>query len=140
MSLQDTHRARIRQAIERKGLATKQVAIRAGLHERTVRRFLDGETFNLDTLAALEQALRLDPVTGEAPGDDSDAPRRTKVHHEAGGPVVGWRQAAIALGVGRNTLTRKRKERGDRKAEPWWKSVAAVREWFERLLGREEEG
>lgn len=147
--------ARVQAAVDRKGLTVEQLAMRTGLHRKTIRRFLAGETFSLDTLERVEEALHIrvagdeqSPVDSRAPirakvghGDppvteDSRGPNRAKVGHRRVGPVIGWDQAAQQLGISRRTLQRYRRELGDREV-PWWRSPDALAAWFDRLVSVE---
>lgn len=51
---------RLRQVVVDRGLDYAQVAQRCGLHPRTVERFLEGETFSVDTADVLCAGLRVE--------------------------------------------------------------------------------
>lgn len=136
VTLQDHHRTRIVAAMKRRSLTCKDVARMAGCHERTVQRFVEGETFGLETLAKVEAALRLVSDVG-TPTDSDVGKRRNVTEPPRQGAVVGWRQAAIALGMHRDTLYEHRRRHRDATVIPWWRSEAAVVAWFEKLISRE---
>lgn len=139
VTLQERHRARIRAAMERRGLTCKDVATLTGLHERTVQRFVDGRTFSLETLERIEATLRI-VVSAGGTTTDSNVPERSKsLQVQDRGPVVGWEQAAHALGIGRVTLFRRRREHKNKTETPWWRSVDSLQRWYQRMIGQEEE-
>lgn len=134
MSLQDTHRERVRASMERRRLTCKDVARMAGVHERTVQRFVDGQTFSLETLASIEAALRL--VSPEGTSDSAPATASTVTQVGRMRPVIGWYRAADALGVSWDTLRRRRVECGDTTRWPWWRTEEACRRWFEAMIAK----
>lgn len=127
MTTQDDNRASVEAAMRRKGLTCKDVARRTGLCERTVQRFVRGETYNLRTLDRLVYALRVEVGNRNA----------AIVRKMPQPPVVGWEQAANVLGVSVDTLCRRRKAHGQMDREAWWASEAACREWYQGMFGEE---
>lgn len=133
LSLREELRARLIRAIQRKKLGVEQVALRTGLHERTIQRLMSGETLRLVTLEEVAEALRINLL------DDSEC---RPVPTDADGcgktpksiAVVGWRQAALVLGIHRDTLAARREEAGCSRVWPWWKDEEACRAWFDRLM------
>jgi hypothetical protein len=136
------HQAAVRQAIlaATKGRTPKEIAQRTTgpngrpLCDRTVSRFLAGQTFGPTTAVVIAKALRVDldnvhPQSGqERPEPDQNGQKRTELS-----PIMGWRQAALVLRVSDRHLRRvRRSARVARK--PWWPSVEAVLEWFHELL------
>lgn len=129
----------VRQAVAERGLTLDEVARRAAVHRRTVKRLLDGERLNEATLRRVAAAV------GVRLGlDDPDTEERAKVRElvrevvgadrgKMGQPVTGWEQAAIVLRVSRWTVQRARRRAGD-VSRPWWPSREAVLTWWERLL------
>jgi transcriptional regulator with XRE-family HTH domain len=137
VTLQDHHRTRIVAAMQRRRLSCKDVARMAGVHERTVQRFVEGETFGLETLAKVEQALRLGAVGGDATTTDSaPAIPRSAPQPPRQRPVMGWYRAADVLGVSWDTLRRRRVECGDTTRVPWWRSEESLRSWFEAMIAK----
>lgn len=138
MTIEDRERAPIIAAIQRRDLSYRRVGEMAGVDARTVQRFVEGETFDLRTLAKLKHALCI--REGAAP--DSDAQIRTNVHtakaRRVEEPIVGWRQAAHALGLSRNTLINYRRRYGDRTRWPWWETLEVLKGWFRKLLAKRE--
>lgn len=123
--------------MQRRGLTYKDVARMTGLNERTIQRFCTRETFDLRTLDRVEAALRLVSPVGTT--TDSDAQKRPETPRaQRSGPIVGWRQAAIAVGVSRETLRVRRCEAGDTTRWPWWRSEEACRQWYQRMIGEVE--
>lgn len=153
MSIRATIRTRLQRAIERRRLTYAQVAQRAGVNPRTVQRLLEGETFAEETVDAVAQALGIEvtgwdeaqvveAVQGAMRGPAGEGHSEGKLPAKSGQedsacPVVGWKSAARAAGVSARTLRRLRDEHGDPARRPWWKSEAACREWFERMIGED---
>lgn len=63
--------ARLRALVEARRLSARQVALRAGLSVRTVRRLLRGETMLLETLEQVERALRADLLRRSETGPEA---------------------------------------------------------------------
>lgn len=135
MTLQDRHRTRIRAAMERRHLTCRDVARMAGCHERTVQRFVEGETFDLRTLAKVEGALRLGAVC-DAPSDSGVGKRVNPLVVTPSGPVVGWKQAAQVLGVSVWTLWAMRRNMGQERRRAWWTGPDACRRWYEAMIAK----
>lgn len=116
--------AEIRTAIGEGRGSIQGVAQRTGLHQRTVRRLLQGETRSDDALERVARALRV-----EVPEVAEDSTMR---HGAAGDrPVSGWKSASRELGVSTDTLRRRRSGRCHR--YPWWPSREALFAWFDAL-------
>lgn len=147
-------RARLQAAVEKKRLTIPEVARRASLNVRTVQRILDGETFDPRTADTIAEALGVEitgwdedqvvqavqdamgkPVTAAEPDAQLRAHPRIE---DRRCPVVGWKEAAVAVGVSRRTLLKLREQHGDMARRPWWRDQTSCREWFERMIGQEE--
>jgi transcriptional regulator with XRE-family HTH domain len=53
---------RVRQHRQNQGLSQEQLAVKAGLYSRTIRRIEQGEDFTFGSLAAIAAALDIDPA------------------------------------------------------------------------------
>lgn len=62
--------ARLRELVEARKLTPHQVARRSGLHVKTIRRLLRGETMLLETIEQVEQSLRADLLRRGADAPD----------------------------------------------------------------------
>lgn len=135
-----THDARgrikeaLQQAFDQRRLTPAELAGRAGVSERTVRRFFAGRTCSLDTAAAIARVLRVD-MDSSWPGMRQDAAGSDKARQSAPelSPIVGWKRAATVLGLSRRTIERTRRAAGDRH-RAWWPSRDALLKWFAGLL------
>lgn len=126
--------AAVSEAFALRKLTHQELAGRAGVSVKTVRRFLAGQTCSLDTAAALSRALRVDLDSGR-PQVPVDAEGRGKMPKDAErlSPVVGWKEAAKVLRLHRDTVLAVRRRAGCER-RPWWPSREAVLEWFAGLL------
>lgn len=149
-TLRAEYLATLRRALAAGGLSSAELARRAGVHVKTIRRLRAGCSVSLTTLDALADALGV-ASPAQIEGDlratvleilehrgQVDSERCNVV--QDGAPVVGWRQAAIRLDVSRWTLWRHREAAGD-DSEPWWPNEAALLAWYAaiRAEGRRRE-
>jgi transcriptional regulator with XRE-family HTH domain len=118
----------VREAAQRRQLAPKDLAIRLGVHERTVRRLLAGQTVSP---ALLDQAAKVLRVSAESPRPLLAASGRSV----STAPVIGWKQAARVIGVPPRTLRRWRARHGvPRSHQPWWADDDACRTWWRSVV------
>lgn len=129
--LRDELLSRLRALVEARGLDVGQVARRAGVHPKTIRRLLAGEPVSWETIEAVERGLRVDLARAV----DADPADFRRFPHPC--PVVGWGQAAQVLGVHRDTLYLHRRRVADRTRRPWWPNPEAVVTWYQALLACE---
>lgn len=118
----------VRHAVERRGLSHAEVAQRVGVHERTIRRLLTGQTCSPALLDRTARALRV-PSPGEG---RSLSPIVASV--SAAPAIVGWRQAALVLGVSPRTLQRWRRRARTTRHRPWWASADDCKAWARALV------
>lgn len=121
----------VQAAADQRRLTLEEIARRAGVSKKTVRRFLGGHTFSVDTAAKLARALRVD-MDSVRPKAHTNAHERTTMPTDAQ-PVSGWKVAAQIIGVHRNHLLAVRRERGETR-RPWWPSRDAVLAWYTALV------
>jgi transcriptional regulator with XRE-family HTH domain len=129
-----------RRIMQRKRLTVDDVAQRAGLNPRTVQRFLDEETFSEDTADALAHCFREELTDSGSPDSGEERREAAKIGDETGGPVSGFKAAAALLKVPERTLRDQRAALGCTLKRPWWASPKALRDWYEDLLERSDEG
>lgn len=128
--IRETIAARARRALAQRHLTPEEVARRAELHPKTVRRLLDGKQFSEDTVDAVAAAVRVDLVDCGCPESASNRPEPPEIAC----PVAGWKVAARVLRVPLSTLRAQRERAGDTHG-PWWPSVDALVGWYEGLVG-----
>lgn len=97
---------------------------------RTVHRLLTGETFSIETVEKVEEALQVSIIDSAC---HEEAGKRRKAT-ESAEPVSGWRQAARQLRVAPTTLRDQRRAFGCDLQRPWWESPEALRAWYRDLL------
>lgn len=126
--IRETIAARARRALAQRHLSPEEAARRAELHPRTVRRLLEGSTFNEETVDALAAAIRVDLVDCVCHGSANERPEPPEIAC----PVAGWKTAARVLRVPLSTLRAQRARVGDEHG-PWWPSVDALVDWYQGL-------
>jgi transcriptional regulator with XRE-family HTH domain len=135
--------ATLRAALAAGGTSAADLARRAELSPKTIRRLRAGHPVSARTLELLADALGI-----AAPLDGLEADLRATIREvlaeeaardsacsnvvQSGAPITDWRQASIRLGVSRWTLWRHREAAGDT-SEPWWADEAELRAWYARI-------
>lgn len=126
---------RIAREMQLRDLSEEELADKCGFKTpRTVHRLLTLETFSIETVERVEEVLNVRLVDNDCRETFQSELKRSELFHDSTWkPVVGWEQAAIHLGVARNTIWRARARTGDRRY-PWWESVEALRSWYATIV------